>query len=164
MSLVANIAASYRHPGDVLGRMLGEGAREDRALALCMGGCGAMFVAQWPRLAREAHLSGEDLQMLLGGALLGVVFILPLALYLLAGLSHGVARLLGGRGTGYGARLALFWALVAATPLMLLHGLVAGFIGPGAAKGLIGLAWCLGFGWIWLAGLRRAEFGAGTVA
>ncbi|WP_010138269.1 hypothetical protein [Oceanicola sp. S124] len=162
MSLMRNIASSYRTPGAVLEGLLSEGPREDRALALCMGGCVAMFVAQWPRLAREAHLSGEDLQMLLGGALLGLVFILPLVLYLLAGLSRLVARVLGGQGTGYGARLALFWALVAATPLMLLHGLVAGFIGPGAAKSLVGLLWLLAFGWIWLGGLLRIERGRAT--
>lgn len=159
MSLARNIAASYRAPGTVLDRMLADGPREDRALALCMGGCVAMFVAQWPRLAREAHLSGDDLQMLLGGALMGVVFILPLALYLLAGLSRLVAGVLGGQGTGYGARLALFWALVASMPLMLLHGLVSGFIGPGAAKALVGVLWCLAFGWIWIAGLIRSERG-----
>lgn len=154
-----NIFSSYRAPGAVLETLLAGGAREDRALALCMGGCVAMFVAQWPPLARQAYLSGEELQMLLGGTLMGVVFILPLVLYALAGLSRLVARLLGGQGTGYGARLALFWALVAATPLILLHGLVAGFVGPGPAKSLVGLLWLLAFGWIWIGGLLRSERG-----
>lgn len=157
MSLLGNIVASYRAPGAVVARLLAQGPREDRALALCMGGCVAMFVAQWPRLSREAFLTGGDLQMMLGGTLMGVVFILPLALYGLAGLSRLLARAFGGRGSGYGARLALFWALVAAMPVMLLHGLVAGFIGPGPAKGAVGLAWLLVFLWIWLSGLRRAE-------
>ncbi|PJE25837.1 hypothetical protein SAMN06297129_2368 [Pseudooceanicola antarcticus] len=159
MSLLRNIAASYRAPGPVLDRLLADGPREDRALALCMGGCIAMFVAQWPRLAREAHLTGDDLPMLLGASLMGIVFILPLVLYLLAGLTRLVAGVLGGQGSGYSARLALFWALVAATPIMLLYGLVGGFIGPGPAKSLVGALWCAAFLWIWIAGLLRSERG-----
>ncbi|QPM89640.1 YIP1 family protein [Pseudooceanicola algae] len=157
MSLVLNIAATYRSPRRVVARILADGPREDRALAMVMGGCVAMFLAQWPRLAREAFETGAELQMLMGGALLGVVFILPLALYVLAGLSHLVARLVGGQGAPFGARVALFWALVAATPLLLLHGLVAGLIGPGAALSLVGLVWLGVFLWFWIAGMIEAE-------
>ncbi|NIZ11275.1 YIP1 family protein [Pseudooceanicola sp. HF7] len=158
MSLVLNIAATYRAPRRVVARILAQGEREDRALALVMGGCVAMFVAQLPALAREAFETGAELQMLMGASLMGLVFILPLMLYLLAGLSHLVLRLFGGRGDFYGARVALFWALVAATPLLLLHGMVAGLIGPGGAKSLVGLAWLACFLWFWIAGLVEAEY------
>jgi hypothetical protein len=47
----------------------------------------------------------------MGSRLMALVFIAPLFFYLLAAISHGVARVLGGKGTGFGARLALFWAL-----------------------------------------------------
>ncbi len=157
MSLIGNIGATWRGPRRVMARMLEAGEREDRALALVMGGCTGMFLADWPRLARQSFVTGEDLQMLLGGSLLGLVFILPLFLYLLAALSHLVMRVLGGRGTWFGARLALFWALVAAMPLMLLHGLVAGLIGPGAAKSAVGLLWLGVFLWFWIGGLMTSE-------
>ncbi len=58
--------------------------------------------------------------------------------------------------TGYGARIALFWAFLAAAPVLLLHGLVAGFIGPGAGMTIIGVIWCGVFLWFWLSGLREA--------
>ena len=159
MAVTRDIVATYRGPGRVVARLLAMGQREDRALAFVMGFCIIAFVAQMPALARQAHLTGEDLDMLMGGALLGTVLILPLVLYVIAGLTHVLARLFRARGTGYGARLALFWAGLASSPLILLNGLVAGFIGPGPALSLVGFIWLLIFAWFWLAGLRQAEWG-----
>jgi hypothetical protein len=140
-----------------MARMIAGPAREDRALVILMVGCVVMFVAQMPRLSREAHLNGQDLDMLMGGALLGWVFIAPLAFYALAGLTQLAAHLTGGKGNGYGARLALFWALLAASPLVLLHGLVAGFIGQGPGLQGIGAIWLAAFLWFWVAGFRQVQ-------
>jgi len=157
MPVTRDITATYRGPGRVMQRLLQMGQREDRALAILMAACVVVFIAQMPRLAREAHLSGQELNMLLGGTLLAWVIIAPLIFYLLAALSHMVARLLGGKGDWFGARLALFWALLASCPLILLHGLVAGFVGPGPALDIVGLLWLVVFGWFWASGLRQAE-------
>ncbi|WP_375690745.1 YIP1 family protein [Pseudooceanicola sp. LIPI14-2-Ac024] len=157
MSAVRDIVATYRGPRAVVGRLLEQGQREDRALAFVMAACVLVFVSQWPKLARDAYLSGQELNPLLGGSLLGWVIIAPLALYLIAGLSHVVARLFGGKGTFYGARIALFWALLATSPLLLLHGLVAGFVGPGVQLTVVGTLWCAVFLWFWIAGLTTAE-------
>ena len=159
MPVTQDILATYRAPRRVVGRLLAMGVREDRALALLLAGCALVFVAQWPRLAREAYLAGEALNPRLGGALLGWLVIAPLIFYLLAFVSQIIARLIGGRVTGYGARLALFWAFLAATPVLLLHGLVAGFIGPGAGLSIVGAIWCGVFLWFWLSGLREAGWG-----
>ncbi|MCU9837440.1 YIP1 family protein [Ruegeria sp. WL0004] len=157
MPVTADIVATYRGPRRVMRRLLDMGQREDRALALVMAFCVIAFVAQMPALARRAHLEQLELDMLMGGALLGSVIILPLVLYTLALLSHWVARVLGGRGTAYAARLALFWSLLASTPLLLLNGLVAGFIGPGPALSIVGLLWMVVFLWFWLSNLYQAE-------
>ena len=159
MSVTRNITATYRGPGRVLRGMLSAGPREDRALAYLMAACLIVFVAQMPKLAREAFLTGQDLDMLLGASLLGWLFIAPLLFYAIAGLSHWIALLVRGRGTHYGARLALFWALLASSPLMLLHGLVAGFIGPGIQLQSVGLVWLAVFLWFWIRGLIAAEGG-----
>ncbi|MCR9125924.1 MAG: YIP1 family protein [Rhodobacteraceae bacterium] len=157
MSVTRDISATYRGPGKVVRRLLEMGPREDRALAFVMGACGIVFVAQMPRLAREAHLSGQELNMLMGGTLMAWLMIAPLLFYLIAALSHMVARLLGGKGSFYAARIALFWSLLASSPLILLHGLVAGFVGPGPAMQLVGFLWFAVFIWFWAAGLRQAE-------
>ncbi len=159
MAVTTDITATYRGPRRVFARLLAMGPREDRLLAFLMGACTLMFIAQMPRLAREAHLTGQELNILLGGALLGLIFIAPLALYALAALSHLLLRAMGGQGAGYCARLALFWALLASTPLLLLNGLVAGFIGSGPALTAVGLLWLTVFLWFWSAGLAQSYWG-----
>lgn len=162
MAVTTDITATYRGPRKVIARLLAMGPREDRLLAFVMGACTVMFIAQMPRLAREAHLTGQELNMLLGGALLGLIFFAPLGLYALAWISHLVARLVGGQGASYQGRLALFWALLASTPLLLLNGLVAGFIGPSPALTSVGAIWAVVFLWFWLSGLIEAYWGART--
>jgi hypothetical protein len=157
MPVSTDIVASYRGPRPVMRRLLAMPESEGRALAILMAGCLVTFIGQWPRLAREAHLTGQDLNPLLGASLLGWIIIMPLVLYLVAGVAHIIARVLGGRGSFYGARLALFWALLAASPLLLLHGLVAGFIGPGPQLVLVGALWCAVFLWFWLGGMVAVE-------
>ncbi|MBS0123969.1 YIP1 family protein [Thetidibacter halocola] len=156
MPVTTDIAASYRRPGAVVKHLLSRGPDEPRALAYLMAGCVLMFVANLPAQARKAHLEEGDLNMAMGGALLAIVFILPLVLYVLAWLTQAVARMLGRPVSGHGARLALFWALLAASPLILLNGLVAGLIGPGPALTLVGAIWFGVFLWFWLSGLRAA--------
>lgn len=157
MAITRNISATYRGPGRVMRQLLAMGQREDRALAYLMAGCLVMFVSQMPKLAREAHLTGEDLNMLMGASLMAWVFMAPLLLYGLAALSHLVAKLFRGQGSYYGARLALFWALLASSPLILLNGLVAGFIGPGIELQVVGMVWVGVFAWFWISGLLAAE-------
>ena len=163
MSITRDIARTYRAPREVLRRRVAGPPREDRALAIVMAACALMCVSQWPL---QSRLAFEDptvpLDMRLGGALLGWVFIAPLALYLLAAVVHALARLFGGRASWYEARMALFWALLAATPLWLLNGLVAGFVGPGPGLTLVGLAALAAFLLFWGAGLWEVETGRGT--
>ena len=153
MSATQDIVATYRGPGAVMRRLLDSGVREDRALLYLMIGCLMVFVAQTPRLAREAFERGEELQMLLGASLMAWVFIAPLLLYVIAGVIAGVGKLIGTGPSGYGARLSLFWALLASSPLMLLWGLTAGFVGPGIELNLVGLLWCIAFFWFLVSGL-----------
>lgn len=160
MPVTTDIVASYRGPRPVMRRLLAMPVNEGRALAILMAGCLVTFIGQWPRLAREAHLTEQELNPLLGGALLGWVFMAPLAFYLIAFVSHLVSRAFGATGSAYGARLALFWAFLAASPLLLLFGLVAGFVGPGAGLKAVGVVWIAVFLWFWLSNLREAGWGA----
>ncbi|MBO9466006.1 YIP1 family protein [Tropicibacter sp. R15_0] len=160
MALSSDIAATYRGPGKVIARLLGYGIREDRALAMLMGGCFVMFIAQWPRLARDAHFSGGSVGEVIGGEFATMIFVLPLLFYLLAFAAHGLMRLLKGQGDSYNARLALFWSFLAVSPLILLQGLVAGFIGPGLQLELVKLLCWLVFLWFGFSGLRKAYWGA----
>ncbi|CUJ93627.1 hypothetical protein PH7735_01645 [Shimia thalassica] len=156
MSVIRDIAATYAGPHKVVDRHLAIGEREDRALVLVMAACLLFFVSSWPINARIAHLEGRELNPLLGGALMGWIFIAPLAFYTLSFVVGLVLSALGWKGGTYGSRIALFWALLASSPLVLIHGLVLGFAGPGMAQQAIGLIWVLVFFWFWSSGLMQA--------
>ncbi|MCW1955068.1 YIP1 family protein [uncultured Lentibacter sp.] len=156
MSVVMDILATYRGPAQVLRRFAAAGQREDRAIAILMAGCAMVFVSDWPAAARQAHLGGQDIGLLLGGTLFAWLFVMPLVLYALAFLVWGGFRALRSKARPWALRLALFWALLAASPLMLLSGLVRGFIGEGAPQMIVGGLWFVVFMWFWISGSLAA--------
>jgi Na+-transporting methylmalonyl-CoA/oxaloacetate decarboxylase gamma subunit len=95
----------------------------------------------------------------MGGALIATLFFVPLLAYAVAGVSHLVARAMGGQGTYLGARMALFWSLLAVGPLMLLQGLLRGLVGPGPALTVVGLGVLAAFLALWINALIEAERG-----
>ncbi|MGR3660200.1 MAG: YIP1 family protein [Paracoccaceae bacterium] len=158
MAVATDIFRSWMHPRQVMQEQLAGGVREDRALAFLMGACLLIFVSQWPKLARMAELQPDKpLEILLGGALMAWLFIAPLALYLIAALSHVLARIAGGHGSWFTARMALFWSLLVVTPIWLLNGLVAGMFGAGAILTVTGGLAFFAFIVIWIASLIEAE-------
>ncbi|MCX7888481.1 MAG: YIP1 family protein [Rhodobacteraceae bacterium] len=160
MAVTTDILQSYRDPGGVMRRMLAQGPREDRAAAVLMLAAALIFVAGLAPARRAALLDPTvPLEALVAGRLMAAVFVMPLVAYAVAWASHLVARLMGGRGSAHGARLALFWALLAVSPLMLVQGLIAGLAGPGPALTLSGAVVFGAFLWIWFGGLRAAAFG-----
>jgi hypothetical protein len=94
--------------------------------------------------------------VLLGGALMGWIFLAPLLLYGLAALSVVAMTVVGRRPDPFAARFALFWALLAAAPLWLVHGLVAGLAGPGPVQAAAGAVALAAFLWFWWAGVGEA--------
>ena len=160
MSVTLRILSTYRDPRGVMRGHLAAGPREDRALAVLLVACGMFFIAQWPGLARSAHLDAAvPLDARLGGALMGTLFLVPPIAYALAAVTHLAARVMGGRGTWFGARMALFWSMLAVSPLMLFHGLLAGFAGPGTAVTAVVLVVGAVFLFLWGAALTEAERG-----
>lgn len=148
MALGPDIAATYRAPGRVVARLWAQdGLREAFLVVILLLGCLMMFVSQWPRQARVAHINDTALEPLLGGALIAWMFFAPLLLYGLAALISFGLRLIQPGFPPLAARLALFWSFLAASPLVLLHGLVAGFIGPGPALTAVGAIWLGIFTW-----------------
>jgi len=156
MAVSSDILRTWRGPRGVFHDLLAQGQREDRALAYLMAGCVLVFVAQWPRLSRQAFLTGAELDQLIAYEFLSWLIIWPLLFYGISGISYLVMRQFGLRGSAYGVRLAMFWAWLAATPPGLFYGLLTGFNGAGPGTYLIGAAWLLAFGWFWLQGLREA--------
>jgi hypothetical protein len=157
MAMSERILRSYFHPRRAMRELLAGGRREDRALAHLMGACLLIFVAQWPRLAREAHLDEEmSLRGLMAGALFAWLFLAPILFYGLAALVHLGARLAGLRSSHYSARAVTFWSLLAVSPLWLVQGFFTGLLGPGMATALLGFGVLAAFGMLLVSGLREA--------
>ncbi len=164
MAVSTDIVRTWRRPRAVINDLLAQGKREDRAIAYLMAACFLIFVAQWPRLSRKAAgfdlapgAEVPELDQLMAYEMLAWIMVWPLMFYFLAALSHLVAKAFGGQGSWYSARLALFWSLLATTPVLLLHGLMAGFVGPGLETNVVGAVWVVGFLVIWFSTLREAE-------
>lgn len=156
MAVTNDILRTWRAPRAVIRDHLALGPREDRALIYLMVSCAVICIAQWPRLAREAHLTGAPLDQLIGSAVYAWLFLVPLVLYGLAAVVTLALRGLGSRAGGTAVRLSLFWGLLAATPAALLYGLMTGLAGPGPGTSLVGAIWLAALAIFWVQGLREA--------
>ncbi len=159
MTVTNDLVATWRSPRAALRRHLARGVSEPFAFTLLLVFLILSFVGQWPAAAREAFLADEPsaAPRILGRGL-AVLATIPLW-YGLAAISRLVARALGGKGSWYSARIALFWALATVSPLMLLQGLVVGMIGPSPALWLVNIVVGLAFLWLWLTMQHEAERG-----
>ncbi len=157
MAVTRDIVEAHLRPRRVMARLLRMGQREDRVLAMLMGGCIILFVSQWPYRARQAHLTGETLTDYIQHDAVGLIFVLPLLAYGVAALLRLISRIFGAKADYYSARLAMFWALLASSPALVLAGMVKGFIGLGAANSIVGALWLLVFLWVLGNSLIEAE-------
>ena len=159
MSVSTDLVATWRRPREILRQHLARGRSEPFAFTLLLVFLVLVFVGQWPAAARDAFLANEPsaAPRILARAL-AVLATIPFW-YALAALGRLVARAMGGQGTWYSARIALFWALAVSGPLMLFQGLVAGMIGPGPALTAVSVLIGAAFLWLWATLLHEAERG-----
>ncbi|PID37516.1 MAG: YIP1 family protein [Proteobacteria bacterium] len=162
MSVTRDIFRAYRTPRAVYRARAGCEVREDRALVVLMLACGLIFLAQWPSALRATLIDDSvPFEGRIAAAILTTVLIGPLIAYAVGTFTHLIARLFGGRGSTYRARFALFWALLAASPLFLLRGLVAGFFGDHPVNLAVALVSLAAFAALWAANFAEAEWGEG---
>lgn len=158
MALTQDIFATYAGPRRVVSRFLAQGRNEVRALLFVLITGVLMFVAVAPYQAREAQLDPAiPLEARLYWSAFFYILIVPMLLYLLAVVAWPFVWIFRRPVTGYEVRFTLFWALLASTPVMMLMGLTAGFIGPGIQLQALGLIWFVVFGWFWVSGLLTAD-------
>ncbi len=147
MAVTRDIVEAHLRPRRVMARLLRMGQREDRVLAMLMGGCIILFVSQWPYRARQAHFTGETLTDYIQHDAVGLIFVLPLLAYGVAALLRLISRIFGAKADYYSARLAMFWALLASSPALVLAGMVKGFIGLGGGNSFVCALLVLVFLW-----------------
>lgn len=142
MSIALDIVRTYRAPREVQLRQMRAGANsEGRALAVLMGACFLLFVATLPNLSRQAYLDPSiPFQGRMAGAFFAWVLFMPLVFYVLAIVAKLVLKVFRVDVPGHDVRMAVFWALLASSPLWLLAGLAAGFMGEAPGTRVAGLA------------------------
>lgn len=156
MSVVADILESWRRPSVVMRRHMMRGRSEPFAFTFLVVFLVICLIAQWPEAARTTAMNPDiPLPPQLLGRAMALLATIPLW-YAFAALGGIVLRTLGGQGMWYEARIALFWALVTVSPMILLTGLVAGMIGPGPQLTSVGLLTFGLFGLFWALNLREA--------
>ena len=151
--IAPRVLGSWRRPGQVVRGLspMSEGAM----LAVLMGAMLVFLIAQAPGHARAAALDpAVPMAGRMAGALTAVLLMMPLVAYVVASLVALASRLTRWRLAAEDSRLALFWALLAISPAMLLAGLVEGLIGPGPALTITRLIAGIGFLFIWGSGIR----------
>ncbi|MBU2993178.1 hypothetical protein Q4555_01735 [Octadecabacter sp. 1_MG-2023] len=156
MPVTQDIVETYRRPRQVVRRLYGMGPREDRGILWLMIGCFLMFISRLPGLQRQAVQTGSDFQQDTIYAFFTLLMLLPLVFYLIAGILFAVTKLIRPNATGYGARVAVFWGWLAATPIALFYGLLVGLNGlehPGTT--LVGGIWLAVLLWFWISGLAE---------
>lgn len=146
MSMTQNILRSYRDPARVVRGLAQGDLREPQVMFFALLACGLIFVAQWPGLSRAATIDPSvTFEQRMGGAMFGIMFLLPLILYGCAALLNLGLRVSGSVVPGILVRLALFWSLLTVTPLMLLQGGISAFLGSGPASYTMGFVVLLVF-------------------
>ncbi|WP_298256081.1 YIP1 family protein [uncultured Litoreibacter sp.] len=159
MATAQIIFESYRAPRKVARRFRDAGADEGTGLGWLFAACILFFIARLPGLARTSHLSQGEVPLfgLALGTFFGTLLLAPIFFYVVASLSHFVAKAFGANGTVTDARLAMFWGLLASGPIVLFHGLVSAMIGPGSQSSIVAFVSFAVFLWVWINSLIELE-------
>ena len=155
MAVTTDIVESWRHPRRVMARHLSRPTSEPWTFSLLVAFLVLAFVAQAPFFERQSFFQPEvpvTQRMVAGG--LALMASIPFW-YGLAALAHLVARATGARGGWNGARIALFWALLTVSPLMLFQGLLAGFSGSSPGLAAVGFLTGAAFLTLWFLNMRE---------
>lgn len=158
-NLARDILQTYWMPGDVIVRKQAKGVRESQLLAWVMIASLISFFVRLPGLI-EMHAStglNEPLSTLVGATMAATMVFGPLFLYIVAAISHLIARLLGGQGDWQSGRLALFWTVLALQPVVILTEIIQNSVLNADTKFAVAILSGLYFLWTWLRGLFGAE-------
>lgn len=125
MSVTRDIVGAYRGFGASMRRQLAGNVGEERILAYGVIASLIIFIARAPGLitaSKAAAAATEDdvtWVAIFSTNLVVSFFFGLLMLYGIAGLSHVIAKIFGGKGSFYSARLAFFWVLLVISPATL---------------------------------------------
>ncbi|MEM0976740.1 MAG: hypothetical protein AAGJ34_04315 [Pseudomonadota bacterium] len=125
MAIVDEVAKAQWSPNSVMKGQLTTAGNEILTLSFALTFGFLSFLSAVPGTVAEARVQDLPLGPLLLPKAYATLALLPLLLYGIAALQRGLARVMGGVGTGAGARRGLIWSLMVASPWVLLSGLLS---------------------------------------
>lgn len=159
MSLVGDIARSFLAPRKSMRDQIDAGITEEQTLFYAML-CGLFnLIAQTPALYRRSLISEDNFNGLFAAQFVSSVFMLPLALLLLGGLTHLILKLFRGKADWRTARRAFVWPVLVASPFVLLSGIFNVLATGVMTNFAIGLTTAMVFVWQFCSCQAEAEFG-----
>ncbi len=122
MTLYGEILRAYRGFGASMRRQLEQNPREEKLLLYAVLAAFLGFIARIPGLiyvARNSENQELTIANLIGSNFVTTFFYGLIMLYIIASVSHLIAKIFKGAGSFQDARLALFWAALVIAPLYL---------------------------------------------
>ena len=147
--LAGRIVAAWAGPRASSAALLAERPREARLMGFVAIACLVLFAAGALRDFGPATPAAEAAARFVALVIFG-----PLFFYGVAAVARVAARAFGGSGGWYETRLATFWAMLVAAPLMLGAALIGRFVGMGGVADGVASG---GAAWIWSAMLAEAH-------
>ncbi len=155
--LVDEIRAAWPGFRASMARQLAAPPREERLLFYVFLGCFLGFIAGLPGAIAQARLLEEPdaVTGVVAGRIFAAIFFAPLFLYGVAAVSVLAMRLAGKKQSFYTGRLALFWAILVAMPVLLGASLIEALVPVRVLAEIINLLAFLAFVWIWASCLAQ---------
>lgn len=153
-----SILLAYKNFSKAFNLELLKSSGESRILFLCFTSSFILFLANLPyQIAILPSFANGNIIFYIG--LLGFisVFFMPLFLYLLSGVLYLIFKCFDGRGSFYEVRLAVFWSINVAGPLLIMNGLLKGFFSESEKIIYVSLVLEIFVGWIFANMLAQAE-------
>ena len=155
MAVASDVVRAYASPRRTARLMLSKVNSESRALALVMIGCTFLFIAQFPELILQGRTNtGQPtLAAMAAGRVIGTLLFAPLMFYFLAGATGALMRLLGRQISWLHSRVSLFWAVLAASPLVLIEAVAGGLQLNDLVQQTVSVVTIILFAAFWVSGL-----------
>ena len=151
MHYIVNILQPYREPRKFITAKMALGVSERKLLALSFGVAIFSFIGNSINVTflNDSTGSKEEISRLISSYFAIALFFVPIFLYLMSGIFHGILWIFYRIKLMSLSRLTLFWALFLCMPFQLILSMLTNIIGNEYASNFLNLCMLLYFIFLW---------------
>ncbi|MFL2827782.1 MAG: hypothetical protein ACJ0BS_07110 [Paracoccaceae bacterium] len=151
MYYIVNILQPYREPRKFITAKMALGVSERKLLALSFGVAICSFIGNSinATFLNDSTGSREEISRLISSYFAVALFFVPIFLYLMSGIFHGILWIFYRIKFMSLSRLTLFWALFLCMPFQLILSMLTNIIGNEYASNFLNLCMLLYFIFLW---------------